>query len=70
VRCAETAEPLDLPFGSCMPGHVGQNDTDFTYLQEGLNAPISRPLRPNFAISPIFDQLWGPTSPKWLGVAE
>ena len=24
-----------------MPGHVGQNDTDFTLLQEELNAPIS-----------------------------
>ena len=28
-----------------MPGHVGQNDTDFTLLQEELNAPIIRPLR-------------------------
>ena len=37
-----------------MPGHVGQNDTDFTLLQEELNAPISRPLWPNFAIGPPF----------------
>jgi len=36
-----------------MPGHVGQNDTDFTRLQEKLNAPISMPLRPNFALAPI-----------------
>jgi len=35
-----------------MPGHVGQNDTDFTLLQEELNAPIFRPLRPNFATAP------------------
>jgi len=35
-----------------MPGHVGQNDTDFTLLQEELNAPIFRPLRSNFAIGP------------------
>jgi len=33
-----------------MPGHVRQNDTNFTLLQEELNAPIFRPLRPNFAI--------------------
>jgi len=26
-----------------MPGHVGQNYTDFTLLQEELNAPIFRP---------------------------
>jgi len=44
---------------SGMPGHVGQNDIDFTLLQEELNAPISRPLRPHFAIGPHFDQLWG-----------
>jgi len=36
-----------------MPGDVGQNDTDFTLLQEELNAPIFRPLRPNFAIGPL-----------------
>ena len=36
-----------------MPGHVRQNDTDFTLLQEELNAPIFRPLRPNFAIGPL-----------------
>jgi len=36
-----------------IPGHVGQNDADFTLLQEELNAPISRPLRPNFVIAPI-----------------
>jgi len=45
---------------SGMPGHVGQNDTHFTLLQEELNAPISRPLRLNFAIGLFFDQLWGP----------
>ena len=28
---------------SGMPGHVRQNDTDFTLLQEELNAPIFRP---------------------------
>jgi len=33
-----------------MPGHVRQNDTDFTLLQEELNASIFRPLRPNFAV--------------------
>ena len=37
-----------------MPGHVGQNDTDFTLLQDELSAPISRPLWPNFAIGPHF----------------
>ena len=36
-----------------MPGHVRQNDTDFTLLQDELNAPIFRPLRPNFAIGPL-----------------
>jgi len=40
--------------GSGMPGHAGQNDTDFTVLQEELNTPISSPLRPNFAIDPPF----------------
>ena len=39
---------------SGMPGHVGQNDTDFTLLQEQMSAPIFRPLRPNFAIAPHF----------------
>jgi len=44
-----------------MPRHVGQNDTDFTLLQQELNAPISKPLQLNFAFGlPIFDQLWGP----------
>ena len=43
---------------------MSDNDTDFTLLQEELNATISRPLRPNFATGPIFDQLWGPTAPK------
>jgi len=32
---------------------VRQNDTNFTLLQEELNAPIFRPLRPNFAIGPL-----------------
>jgi len=36
-----------------MPGHVRQNDTDFTLLQEDLNASIFRPLRLNFAIGPL-----------------
>jgi len=39
---------------SDMSGHVGQNDTDFILLQEELNVPISRPLRPTFAIGPPF----------------
>ena len=39
---------------SGMPGHVRQSDTDLTLLQEELNAPISRPLWPNFAIGPPF----------------
>jgi len=53
-----------------MPGHVRQNDTDFTLLQEELNAPIFRPLRPNFAIGPLYlGQLWGPTAPKRWGAA-
>ena len=44
-----------------MPRHVRQNDTDFTLLQVELNAPIFRPLRPNFAIGPLqLGQLWGP----------
>ena len=80
VTCAKIAETIVMQFGlwarsasrnhekdggwSGMPGHVGQNDTDFTLLQEELNAPTSRPLRPNFAIGPHFDQLWGPTAPK------
>jgi len=42
---------------SGMPGHVGQNDTDFTLLQEELNGPIFRPRRPNFAIGLHFDQV-------------
>jgi len=42
-----------------MPGHIGQNDTDFTLLQEELNAPISRPLRPNFAIAPFSTNFGG-----------
>ena len=37
---------------SGMPGHVRQNDTGFTLLQEELNAPIFRPLQPNFAMAP------------------
>ena len=48
---------------SGMPGHVGQNDTDFTLLQEELNAPISRPLRPNFAIGPPFFTNFGGPQP-------
>jgi len=39
---------------SDMPGHVGQNNTVLLLLHEELNAPISRPLRPNFAIAPHF----------------
>jgi len=70
VTCAEIAETIAMQFGlwaqsaprnhekdggwSGMPGHVAQNDTDFILLQEELNAPISRPLRPNFAIGPHF----------------
>ena len=50
-----------------MVGHAGQNDTDFTLLQDEVNAAISRPLWPNFAIAPIFDQLWGTTGSKRLG---
>ena len=30
---------------SDMPGYVRQNDTDFTLLQEEVNAPLFRPLR-------------------------
>jgi len=48
---------------SGMPGHVGQNDTDFTLLQEELNAPISRPLWPNFAIGPPFLTNFGGPQP-------
>ena len=44
-----------------MPGHVPQNDTDFTLLLEELNAPIFKPLRPNFAIGPYnWVNFWGP----------
>jgi len=51
-----------------MPGHVRQNGTDFTLLPEELNAPIFRPLRPNFAIGPLqLGQLWGTTAPKRWG---
>ena len=46
-----------------MPGHVGQNDTDFSLLQEELNAPIFRPLRPNFAIGPPFLTKFGGPQP-------
>jgi len=35
-----------------MPGHVRENDTDFTLLQEELNAPIFRPLRPILQLAP------------------
>ena len=68
VTCAEIAETIAMQFGLWaqsaprnhekdgvwwgMPGHVAQNDTDFTLLQEELNA--LRPLRPNFAIGPHF----------------
>jgi len=52
---------------SGMPGHVGQSDTDFTLLQEKLNAPISRPLQLNFAIgSPILTN-FGAHSPYTIG---
>jgi len=46
-----------------MPGHVGQNDADFTLLREELNAPIFRPLRPNFAIGPPFLTNFGGPQP-------
>ena len=49
MRCANRLNHARRDW-SGMPGHVGQNDTDFTLLQEELNAPIFRPLRPNFAI--------------------
>jgi len=52
VRCANRLNQARRGW-SGMPGHIGQNDTDFTLLQEELNAPISRPLRPNFAIGPL-----------------
>jgi len=51
---------------SGMPGHVGQSDNDFTLLQEEqdeLNAPISRPLQPNFAIGPPFLTNFGGPQP-------
>jgi len=48
---------------SGMPGHDGQNDIDFTLLQEELNAPISRPLRPNVAVGPQFVTNFGAHSP-------
>jgi len=44
-------------------GHVGPNDTSFILLQEELNAPISRPLRPNFAIGPHFFTNFGGPQP-------
>jgi len=37
---------------SGMPGHVRRNETDFTLLQEELNARIFRPLR-SIAIGPL-----------------
>jgi len=46
-----------------MPGYVGQNDTDFTLLQEEFNAPISRPLQPNFALGPSFLSNFGAHKP-------
>ena len=54
-----------------MPGHVRQNDTNFTLLQEE-SAPIFRPLRPNFAIGPLYlGQFWGPTAPiRWGAAGE
>jgi len=53
VRCANWLNQATRSW-SGMPGHVGQHDTDFILLQEELNAPISRQLRPNFAIGPHF----------------
>jgi len=53
-----------------MPGRVGPNDTNFIHLQQELNPLISTPLRPNFAIAPLFDQLWGPTALKGRGRGE
>jgi len=46
-----------------MPGHVGPNDTSYILLQEELNAPISRPLQPNFAIGPPFLTNFGGPQP-------
>jgi len=53
-----------------MPGHVRQNDTDFTLLQEELNAPILGCCSLILQLAPIFDQLWGTTARKRLGVLE
>ena len=54
-----------------MPGHVEQNDTDFTLLQEELNAPIFRSLRLNFAIGPPFlTNFWGPQPLSGRGERE
>jgi len=39
------------------------NDTNFILLQEELNAPISRPLRPNFATGPPFLTKFGGPQP-------
>jgi len=52
VLCANRLNQA-RPGWSGMPGHVRQNDTDFTLLKEELNAPFFRPLRPNFAIGPL-----------------
>jgi len=49
MLCANRLNQARRSF-SGMPGHVGQNDADFTLLQEEMNAPIFRPLRPNFPI--------------------
>jgi len=53
-----------------MPGHFGQNDTNFTLLQEELNAPILGRCGLIMQLAPHFDQIWGPTAHKRLGVAE
>jgi len=53
VRCANRLNQARRGWPD-MPGHVAQNNTDFTLLQEELNAPISTPLRPTFAIAPHF----------------
>jgi len=48
VRCANQLNQARRGW-SGMPGHVGQNDTDFTLLQEELNAPgLILQLAPHF----------------------
>ena len=49
-----------------MPGHVRQNDTDFTLLQEELNAPILGHCGLILQLAQL-GQLWVPTAPKRWG---